>query len=225
MKYTVKEDDKGATVTVSSSDPSSTVINDDVIFKEMLTLPKVPELDRQRYTADLEVQTVASKLAFEFNDRLGKTSKDPNLKLKFLMAKVVRFDGEDGKPPRFMAYEKRFRGATPEMVKYTSNLDFVLNPGADEAVQTRVDLAVAFSHYSHTITDGYLLVCDLQGIVTTDKTDKPTLLLTDPAIHCARHLRFGKTNLGALGINKFFVKHKCNNFCVALGLKMPSTTP
>jgi len=225
MIYTVKEDGKGATVTVSSSDPSLAVINDDVIFKEMLTLANVPELDRQRYTADLEVQTVASKLAFEFNNRLGKTSKDPNSKLKFLRAKVVRFDGEDGGPPRFMAYEMRFHGSTPEMVKYTSNLDFVLNPGADEAAQTLVDLAIAFSHFTHSITDGYLLVCDLQGIVTTDKMDKPTLLLTDPAIHCAKHLRFGKTNLGALGINKFFAKHKCNDFCIALGLKMPSITP
>lgn len=150
--------------------------------------------------ADLEVQTVASKLAFEFNDSLERTSTDPNLKLKFLMAKVVRFDGMNGGPPRFMAYEKRFRGATREMVKYTNNLDFVLNPGADEAT-----------------------LCDLQGIVTTDKMGQETLLLTDPAIHCDKHLRFGKTNLRALGINKFFDGHVCNEYCRALGLTKPPT--
>jgi len=190
----------------------------------MITLPKVAELDRQRYMADLEVQTVSSKLAFEFNDRLSRTTRNPNLKLKFLMAKMVRFDSkEDGKPPRFMAYEKRFHGPTPEMVKYTNNLDFVLNPGTmDEAAKIRVEVAIAFSHFTHSITDGYLLVCDLQGITTMDKKRKPTLLLTDPAIHCPKHLRFGKTNLGALGVNKFFAKHKCNSFCNALGLEMPT---
>ena len=137
------------------------------------------------------------------------------------MAKVVRF-GDDGKPPRFMAYEKRFHGPTPEMVKYTNNLDFVLNPGMmDEAARIRVEVAIAFSHFTHSITEGYLLVCDLQGISTTDTKSKPTLLLTDPAIHCPKHLRFGKTNLG-VGVNKFFAKHKCNSFCHALGLEMPN---
>jgi len=189
----------------------------------MITLPKVIELDRQRYMADLEVQTVASKLAFEFNDRLSKTKKDPNMRLKFLRAKVVRFDNEDGKPPRFMAYEKHFRGEAPEFVKYTNNMDFVRNPGTLDAVgRTCVKLAVAFSHFTFSITDGYLLVCDIQGTITKDKKDKPTLLLTDPAIHCHKHLRFGKTNWGALGFIKFFAKHKCNDFCYALGLKMPT---
>ena len=189
----------------------------------MITLPKVVELDRQRYMADLEVQTVASKLAFEFNERLSKTNKDPNMRLKFLRAKVVRFDNEDGKLPRFMAYEKHFRGEAPEFVKYTNNLDFVLNPGSlDEAARIRVEVAIAFSHFTHSITDGYLLVCDLQGITSRNKLGKPTLLLTDPAIHCEKHLRFGKTNLEAPGISRFFAKHKCNKFCAVLGLKMPT---
>ncbi len=205
-------------------DEKSTI--DEVVFKEMIKLPQIPELDRHRYMADLEVQTVASKLAFEFNDRLGKTNKNPNLKLKFLMAKVIRFDNsDDEKPPRFMAYEKRFHGPTPKMVRYTNNLDFIRNPGADKAAQTRVELAIAFSHFSHSITDGYLLVCDLQGIVSTNETGRQTLLLTDPAIHCPKHvLRFGKTNLRDLGIEKFFARHVCNEFCRALGLKIPSLT-
>jgi len=188
----------------------------------MISLPKIPELDRQRYMTDLEVQTVAAKLAFEFNARLGRTKEDPNMKLKFLMAKVVRFDNQEGKPPRFMAYEKRFRGPKPEMIKYTNNLDFVRNPGTlDEVGRTCLELAIAFSHFTYSITGGYLLVCDLQGVRTQDKKGKPTLLLTDPAINCSKHLRFGKTNLEAPGISRFFAKHKCNKFCAALGLKMP----
>ena len=45
-------------------------------------------------------------------------AKYPNMKLKFLIDKVIRFEGEDGELPRFMAYEKRFHGATPEIIKY-----------------------------------------------------------------------------------------------------------
>jgi hypothetical protein len=85
---------------------------DDVVLKEMQALPKIADLDRQRYMTDLEVQTVASKLAFMFNDLL----KHP-MKLKFLMAKIVRFDSEKGDIPRFMASEKKFRGVF-EFVKY-----------------------------------------------------------------------------------------------------------
>jgi hypothetical protein len=82
-------------------------------------------------------------------------------------------------------------------------------------------MAVAFSHFSHDITGGYLLVCDLQGISTVDSKGKATLLLTDPAIHCSTHCRFGKTNLQEVGIKQFFEKHICNEFCRALGLVVP----
>ncbi len=64
---------------------------------------------------------------------------------------------------RFMAYEARFRGATPEMIKwlYISNFDFVSNSGVDAAAEIQVDLVVAFSRFSNTITNGYLLICDI----------------------------------------------------------------
>jgi hypothetical protein len=164
---------------------------------------------------------VASKLAFEFNDQIGKIAEPPTIKLKYLMAKVISFSLENGKQC-FMAYEKRFRGSTPTMVKYTNNLDFSLNPKTlDDEGQCRLELAIAFSHFTHHVTDGYLLVCDLQGIVTNSGKGEPILLLTDPAIHCAKHICFGKTNLGGLGIDKFFKRHICNKFCLALGLRIP----
>ena len=137
------------------------------------------------------------------------------------MAKVVRTYLDDGNP-RFMAYEKRFRGPTTEMVKYTNNLDFSINPETlDEEGRKRLALAIAFSHFTYDVTDGYLLVCDLQGIDTTNGKGEKILLLTDPAIHCQKHIRFGKTNLGLTGINRFFKKHVCNKYCSALGLKKP----
>ena len=193
----------------------------DVVFKEMISLPIVADLDRQRYMANLEVQTVASKLAFDFNSQLLKRTGEPNIKIKYLMAKVVRTYLDDGNP-RFMAYEKRFRGANPEMIKYTNNLDFSINPETlDDEGRKRLALAIAFSHFTYDVTKGYLLVCDLQGIVTTNGKGEEILLLTDPAIHCPKHIRFGKTNLGLTGINRFFKKHICNKYCSVLGLKKP----
>ncbi len=53
----------------------------------MITLAKHAGLDRQRYLTDLETQTVASNLAFEFNQMLNKTPKKSHIQIKFLKAK------------------------------------------------------------------------------------------------------------------------------------------
>ena len=121
-----------------------------------------------------------------------------------------------------MAYENLSHDASREMVKYTNNFEFSINPETlDEDGRKRLAMAIAFSHFTYDVTGGYLLVCDLQGIVTTNGKGEKTLLLTDPAIHCSKHIRFGKTNLGLKGINRFFKKHVCNKYCSALGLKKP----
>jgi hypothetical protein len=54
-----------------------------------------------------------------------------------------------------------------------------------------------FTKWTHTITDGYLVVTDLQGI-----KKESSFTLSDPAILCIDHLPFGGTNLGPKGINK-----------------------
>nr|SVE70442.1 EOG090X06SH [Daphnia similis]SVE71697.1 EOG090X06SH [Daphnia similis]SVE72328.1 EOG090X06SH [Daphnia similis] len=92
----------------------------------------------------------------------------------------------------------------------------------DKIKKCRLQIAPNPFAKGHDITDGYLLVCDLQGISYVDAKGKEILLLTDPAIHCSKHVRFGKTNLSSMGIKKFFKKHVCNKYCLALGLKMPS---
>ena len=56
------------------------------------------------------------------------------------------------------------------------------------------------------------MVVDLQGV------ERPTEFgLTDPCINC-KEPRFGNTNLGQVGIDSFFLTHKCNNVCQAIGL-------
>jgi hypothetical protein len=206
------------TIFKSSAAASSETSVDDVIFKEMITLCPSPELDRMRYMVDMEVQTVAGKLAFEFNNRLKRTKSVPGVKLKYLMAKVLRIVSPSDGTVRFMMVEKKYRGGAIDssMIKYTNNWNFVL---ADPVKQDATQLATAFSHFTFDHTKGYCMVCDIQGINTTDHEGRPVMLLTDPAIHCPSATRFGKTNLQGKGIEAFFEKHVCNKYCKALGLK------
>ena len=110
--------------------------------------------------------------------------------------------------------------STAPIVRYTNNAGHIISPdGLDEAGRTCRDLALSFSHFSHVVTKETVLVCDLEGIATTNKKKEKVLFLTDPAIHCpSQQLRFGGTNLGNSGIQMFFGSHICNRFCLALGL-------
>jgi len=191
---------------VESDDPA-----DDRCAEEIHQAFSEPELDRSRYMVDLEMQSVAAKLAFDFNSML----EAPGVKVKFLMSKVARI-AEGDEEPRFYAMEKVFRGGV-EMVKFTNNYKFVRS-APDAAMQLLVDLCTAFSHFTWEHTGKYLLVSDLQGTETKDHKGRRTLLLTDPAIHCPGMLRFGKTNLQQAGVDAFLSTHKCNDFCRALGL-------
>ena len=70
----------------------------------------------------------------------------------------------------------------------------------------------AFSHWTHEVTKGQLIVVDLQG------TKKQNIFyLTDPAIHSATG-DFGITDKKASGIARFFKTHVCNEICRAMRL-------
>lgn len=58
------------------------------------------------------------------------------------------------------------------------------------------------------------MVVDLEGMVTSTG-----VLLTDPAIHCLDPLRYGSMNLGKEGMENFFCRHDCNQFCKQLGIE------
>jgi len=192
--------------------------SDDQVLKEFIKKAVSETLNRHRYMVDLETQAVAAMLANCFNDRLSRTTEASPIRLKYLMAKLCRLEVPGG-DHRFMAMEKKFRGAVT-MVKYTNNFSFV-RASDSEGPRIRAALAVAFSHFTYHHTRGYCMVTDLQGIETTDDAGRDVMLFTDPAIHCPGALRFGKTNLQQSGVDEFFKVHKCNKYCVALGLKVP----
>lgn len=195
---------------------------DEVVLKEFIKPSTEERLTRHRYMVDLETQAVAAMLAFEFNKALDKTTGRSPIRVKYLMAKLVRIQPAWGSM-RFMAVEKKFRGEVA-MVKYTNNYSFV-RTGESEEFTERCGLAVAFSHFTYEHTGKYLMVTDLQGIDSKDGRDRDTLLLTDPAIHCPGVLRFGKTNMQQAGVDAFFKVHVCNEYCRALRLSPAGGPP
>ena len=51
------------------------------------------------------------------------------------------------------------------------------------------------------------MLCDLQGAIY-DRS----VVLTDPVVH-SRDKRFGATDMGLAGIQNFFHRHHCNDYC------------
>ena len=93
--------------------------------------------------------------------------------------------------------------------KFNSNVGYVAKASyINDAMQ-------AFSHFTWKKSGHRILVCDLQGIQTEEG-----IKLTDPSIHSRDEdlMRYGRTNLGSVGVILFFATHKCNNVCSAMGL-------
>jgi hypothetical protein len=113
---------------------------------------------------------------------------------------------------RNMSIEKFIEGSYK---KYSNNAGFVDYEDPAFSLQ-------AFSHWTHQRTDGNLMIVDLQGIVAGNDGK---YLLTDPCIHSTDVLRFGRTNLGKVGMTRFFQTHICNIICHALKLKSSEHQP
>ncbi|CAM9916247.1 unnamed protein product, partial [Heterosigma akashiwo] len=77
------------------------------------------------------------------------------------------------------------------------------------------DIPQAFSHFTYRYTQRRLLVCDLQGVLST--TSPPWFEFTDPVIHFMSHRKkkhvFGRTDRGWKGKNDFFSTHQCGPLC------------
>jgi hypothetical protein len=60
-----------------------------------------------------------------------------------------------------------------------------------------------------------------QGIYRNNRAGRAAeYILFDPAIHCPVDvMRFTHTNLADAGMDQFFMVHKCNHICKALGLE------
>lgn len=75
-----------------------------------------------------------------------------------------------------------------------------------------------FSHWTHQVTNGYLIIVGCRG--GYDHTLN-TFFLTTPIIHSKDIGSYGDCNTGTIGMEKFFRSHECNHYCRALGLSVP----
>ena len=172
-----------------------------VVFKEFKYLGE--GLNKlASYKQQMEVQSISAFLAREFNKKKPRGAKD------ILFTKVVVISLHDRSRPFYCSQEPLIKGP---YVKYNSNNGFV---NKDEYAAS----LNAFSHWTYQVTDGYLMVVDLQGVRITNPTG-PKFTLTDPALHCKDLTRFCSTNLGKDGMHRFFRTHHCNSICKAMNLQ------
>ena len=128
------------------------------------------------------------------------------------MVQIFKIDGS----PKYFNVEVLLSDYKELFKKWNNNCGYVSETNYSATLD-------AFSHWNYTVTEGFLMVVDLQGV---DRDDK--YILTDPSVHC-KEPRFGLTNLGDYGMEQFFKSHRCGSVCEAMKLEknryMKSTTP
>ncbi|GIQ84001.1 anaphase-promoting complex subunit 11 [Kipferlia bialata] len=152
---------------------------------------------RRRVLIDVYTQCAAAKFASEFAIRAKEVGIDlPTF--SYIVPGMVEFDTS---PVAYGVLEPEIAGT---FVKVNSNTGYVNKDSQYEHLQ-------AFSHWTWVVSKGSHLVCDIQGVV-----GKTEITLTDPVIHCKHELKYGGTNLAAVGIDQFFKSHVCGPTCKKL---------
>lgn len=76
----------------------------------------------------------------------------------------------------------------------------------------------AVSHYSFHVSEGTLLLCDLQGGFYENHPADVGAIIVQP-VFCSVNKELGMTDLGKTGIKAFFANHVCNKYCGSAWLK------
>ena len=181
----------------------------DLVMNQKM-VAKIPKVLDENYTPeimrkDIESVLICSHIVNEFNDRIVSILPDPDMLISFVHCYIYDIMREKF-PYKYWWTENLIEG---DYEKFNNNAGWQTNTFKQTSL-----IAQTLSHYSWQLTNGYLMIVDLQG---------GTGVLTDPQIHCLDLKRFGKGNLGYEGIVKFFFTHKCNFYCEKLGLINPKT--
>jgi hypothetical protein len=131
----------------------------------------------ERYLEEMEVNSVASALAAEFN----RTQRPPaDRQVRYVLSSVATVETAKGSRTYFA-----------EQFLDGSFTRFSYNTGHWE--EDRLDpWLLRFALWTYKVTGGFLMVADLQGILSDQG-----FVLTDPVILSTDLSRFGNTNLGA----------------------------
>lgn len=149
------------------------------------------------YMREVEVRTVCSTYAKEFN--ADKNKPPGSARVDVTPVDVVQCTGED-----YFLLESFLSG---KLEKYSNNAGLVCSKSPLS------ELMQAFSHYSWVVSGKSLVICDLQGIESGSR-----VTLTDPAIHSTSVGSYGHTDLGNMGIERFFKTHTCGTLCTGMGV-------
>lgn len=176
------------------------------IIKKEYTLPHLSK--------DILTIVICQHIAYDFNSRILDIVPDTRLLINFVNAYIYELINYSSNPnvlnrelnhhQQYILVENYIDG---DYNKYNNNAGWI----NDNLNETSL-IAQTFSHFSWQITRGYLMIVDLQGV---------NGILTDPQIHCLDNKKFGKGNLGYIGIMKFFMSHICNEYCRKLNLFHP----
>lgn len=148
------------------------------------------------YMKEVEVRTICSTYALEFN--ADKRKPAGSVRIEVTPVDVVQCNGDD------LYFLETFLGG--KMEKYSNNAGLVCSKSPLSEIMQ------AFSHYSWVASGKSLIICDLQGVESGSR-----VTLTDPAIH-STSVVYGHTDLGNMGIERFFRTHACGEICMGMGL-------
>lgn len=169
-------------------------------------------------SSDMEIDEPDTEvLSAAINQDVGSSSRAP-----MSCAHVLR----DHRAAALLRFEVDVRGAEGGGSCSARPLPFDAKAGC---------FAQAFSHFSHVYTRHKMLVCDLQGVLTSHQSAGGetrrggVFELTDPVIHYSsnsgRDQVYGNTDLGKEGTHNFFKTHKCNDVCRLLGIAQATRIP
>lgn len=130
----------------------------------------------ERYLEEMEVNSVASALAAEFNQRF---SPPPEQKISYVLSSVAEVTSTGDQP--FFFVEQYLEG---DFTRFSFNTGFWDDARLNEWL-------LRFALWTYEVTDGFMMVADLQGVHT-----RSGFVLTDPVVLCKDLKRFGNTNLG-----------------------------
>ncbi|XP_065066391.1 uncharacterized protein LOC135692242 isoform X1 [Rhopilema esculentum] len=166
----------------------------------------------QQYKQDVICQVTSRYYATKFNQKIYQKGLLLS-QVQFLPAVVVELSDVDSDPERYFNVEPYMAGS---FTKITNNFKWVIK----DNIQGK-ELLLAFSHFSYCISNGKMLIVDIQGWTSDDNSG--VTFLTDPQIHTPDKKGFGSANRGLDGFSEFWASQhpKCNDVCKALSLKRP----
>jgi hypothetical protein len=159
---------------------------------------------KEAYFEQMEVQTVAAKMAVEFNKVVESHLIEDYKPVTFTLVSTLKVG------TKFYNMEKLLTG---RWIRYSNNLNYVNTKEYAETLH-------AFSHWTYHRSKGLLVVNDLQGVEIMGTNGCKEFWLCDPAVHCTDAIRYEKTktNWSEPGMKRFLEAHECNYICTTLRL-------